>query len=220
MSGLILNSVTEREKFDIARMALQSANRDVPGFNVNAFKLTQGFLRLEALSVVGTTQFRFNLLVNQAPLTNNEQRLNLQDSFIMSSLGITIAKKTSATDSKFIPLTYPDPLELTNAAEYMGLYNGSLQVSVNNNVLIPAWEVLQHYNAPITQAQAGPPVQVNSSKLISDSFIPVEPNIVLVGTKNNEIVLNLKEPFTTVDSNTYIQLNIRGILAQNSTNVA
>lgn len=215
----IINSVTEREKFSIAQMALQQANTGVPGFNVKNYKLTQSFLRLEALSVSNSAQYRFPVLINQQPITNNEQRLNLQDSFIVSAMSMTIAKKTSATDTAFIPLTYNSPA-LTNAAQYAKLYNGVFTLSVNNNVLIPAWEMMQHYIAPRTQADAGPPELENSISFATDSFVPVEPNIVLVGTKNNELVLNLKEALTAVDANTYIQITLRGILAQNSTNVA
>ena len=215
----IINSVTEREKFQIAELALASANRGVQGFNPKAHKLTQSFLLLEQLTNTTSAQYRFPVLINQQPITNNEQRLNLQDSFIVSSMSVRLAKKSGATDTAFIPLTYNSPA-LTNAAQYAKLYNGIFSLAVNNNVLIPAQTIMQHYNAPRTQADAGPPIVENSVNFAIDSFVPVEPNIVLVGTKNNELSINLKEAFSAVDANTYIQIELRGILAQNSTNVA
>jgi len=213
--GLIINNINAREVFRNAQMALINANASVPGFDVSVFKLTQGFLRLEQLAVTNRTQYVFPVLINQEPKTNNEQRLNLQDSFVIAEIGVFLCKKAAEGDTAFVSQTYPNPTVFTTGApELTKLYNGQLEISVNNNVLLPAWDIDRHYNAPRTQT---PTV---SNNLSVDGFYPMEPNIILVGSKNNRLVLTLGEAFDTVDPFTYIQLYFRGVLAQNSTNVS
>lgn len=220
----IINNINARENFNNAQMALIRANQNVPGFDVSAYKLTQGYLRLEQQLVTNSARYAFPVLNTQQPLTNNEQRLNLQDSFIISEVAIFLAKKASATDTAFAPQSFPDPLIFTtSAAQALKVYNGNLSIMVNNNVLLPGWDVQRHYLAPQTQTKALPVTDsatVNQRDGSTDGFYPMEPNIILVGSKNNEIVLNLKEALTTVGTFEYIQLVFRGILAQNSTNVS
>lgn len=205
-------------------MALINANRDNPLFDVRNYKLTQSFLRLEQQLVTNSARYAFPVLNTQQPLTNNEQRLNLQDSFIISEVGIFLIKKASATDTAALPQSYPDPLIFTTgAAQALKVYNGVKSIAVNNNILVPSWDVQRHYFAPQTQTKALPVTDsptVNQKDGSTDGFYPMEPNIILVGSKNNEIVVNLKESLTTVDAFTYLQIVYRGILAQNSTNVS
>jgi len=220
-----VNNVTARENFNNARAALIQANINTPGFDIRNFKLTQSFLRLEQLLTLTNTQLRFPVLVTEQPITNNEQRLNLQDSFVISAVRFSLVAKASAVDTAFIAQTYPDPtIFTTGAAALRAVYNAVFNLSVNNNMLIPAWPLDQHYLAPQTQSQAAIPdvsgALVNQKDNSTDGFIPCEPNIILVGTKNNELVVNLKNALTAVDANTYLQCELYGILAQNSTSIA
>lgn len=220
-----MNNIQGRMNYENAQIALIKANANVPHFDVSAYKLTQSYLRMEAAAAVGPTTYNFLPLINQTPVNNTEQRLNLQDSFVISEIGVFLGLASGATDSSFIPQTFPDPLIfVTGAGQLKKLYSGQLKFSVNNNVLLPAWDVLRHYNAGQTQtsvAAATPPpnAQVNQ-KTGDDGFYPMEPNLILVGSKNNQIQLTLPEGFTTVDSNTRIILMLRGILVQNSTVVS
>ncbi len=217
----IISNINERLIFDNARLALINANQDNPNFDVRNYKLTQSFLRLEQQLVINSSTYRFPLLINEVPLTNNEQRLNLQDSFIVSAIGIQLAIKSSATDTAFISQTYPDPVIFPlGAAAMRAIYNGSLTLSVNNNRLLTAWPLDRHYLAPQTQTQAGPPAFVNQKDAATDGIVPMEPNIVLVGTKNNELAINLKSALTAVDPLAFLQVKLYGILAQNSTSIA
>jgi hypothetical protein len=145
----------------------------------------------------------------------------LQDAFVVSAIGIYLALKSSATDTAFISQTYPDPsIFTTGAAALRAVYNGDLRLAVNNNVLLTAWPLDRHYLAPQTQTQAGPPAVINQKDMSTDGIIPCEPNIVLVGTKNNELTVNLRSALSAVDNNTYLQIKLFGILAQNSTSIA
>lgn len=226
MSNVISN-IGARMDFENAQMALIRANPGVPNFDVNAYKITQSFLRLEATAVVGQTQYNFLPLINQAPILGSEQRLNLQDSFVISQIGFFLGLAASSADTEFIPQSYPDPLLFPlGAADLRRVYNGgSVNITVNNNVLVPNWDLTRHYMVPETQsdiaAGAPPPsARLNQIDLATDGFYPMEPNIILVGAKNNQITVNLKEGLPAVDANTRLILILRGMLVQNSTVVS
>lgn len=216
-------NINERQIFEQAQLSLASAFQDTPGFDVRNYKLTQSYLRSEVALVAGQSQYRFNLLVNQSqPIPfNTERRLNLQDAFVTSAIGFFVAVPGSSVDAEFLPLTYPDPLVFAagTSADAQTLYNGNLVITVNNNVLIPAWDMFRHYYVPQTQAQAGPPAIKNQQSGL-DGFYPMEPNIVFVGSKNNQVVLDLPAGLATVQANSRAILWLRGILAQNSTVVS
>lgn len=208
--------------FNNAVKALVKANNGK--INWKEYKLTQSFLRLEQPLATGTTNYNFRVLVNDAnpQVFNTEQRLNLQDTFIPSEIGFFIGLPSSSTDDTFKLLSYPSPFLLTNDAQYFRLYNGVLSISVNNNILVPAWDMWRHYDAPQTQQTAalgaGAPMDEFDGKYTS--MYPMEPNVALIGSKNSQIYLTLKNGMTAVDANSRIIILMRGILAQNSTVVS
>lgn len=222
-----LNNLNEREVFANSVAALQRAFSDTPGFDARNYKLTQSFLRVEQAIVAGITQYRFPVLVTETnpSLFNTEKRLNLQDSFMVSSVFIGLGAPGSATATNWIPLTYPDPtvFTTTTAADALTLYSGSFEIKVNNDVLVPDWDIWRHYYAPNRQAAAAiadvSPAYVNEQSGL-DGWFPMEPNIVFVGAKNTKLTINLPSGITTALANSRIVLAVRGILAQNTTVVS
>jgi len=221
-----MNNTEARMTFENAKRALyKTFNPDNrPGFNVEKFKLTQSFLRLEQPTVVGQTLYTFPILINQPNPTifNTEQRLNLQDSFVVNELGFYQALPSSSTDTTFKLLTYVSPFLFVNDAQHQIFYNGKLSITVNNNVIMPAWDTVRHQLAPQTQQTqalgAGAPMDQFDGK--SYAMYPVEPNITLVGSKNYVVNLTLPSGPTAVEANSRIVVILRGILAQNSTVVS
>lgn len=223
MNIVTQNNLNEREVFGNAVNALQFAFQDTPGFDAGAYKLTQSYLRCEQPLVVGATSYKFPVLVTEVnpTLFPTEKRLNLQDSFVISSIGIFLAAPTGATDGAFIPMSYPNPLTFTTttARDAQTIYNGSLEIKVNNNVLVPDWDVWRHYDRPQTQSVAVAPAAADEISGLT-GFFPMEPNVVLVGAKNNKISINLPAGVATIIANTRVVIIYRGILAQNTTVVA
>lgn len=211
-----LNSVSERLIYDNARRAMENA-----GVNVKSARLTQSFLRLEQLLVVGRTSYTFPVMFNQnvPQIFNTEQRLNMNDAFVISSLQMFIAKPASATDGAFKKYTYPNLIVFsTGAAAAYTLYNGILTLQVDNVTFMPAWDLERHLYIPETQQTAAtasgiPMDEYNAS---NDGFYPVEPNIVLAGNQNVQIAITLPAGIATVDANARVGLHFRGILAQNA----
>lgn len=195
------------------------------GLTPNVTKLTQSFLRLENQLVVNKTQIQFPVLINQPNqsgiIFNTEQRLNLQDSFVTASWGIFLSNPVSNVDTTAVLHSYPNPIAFSAAAAAAAetIYNSYMQLAVNNDIILPAWDVSRHRMVPQTQATAafGAGSPLDEIDLSSDSFYPVEPNLILIGSKNSVLNIILPAALTTVDAFERISIVLRGVLAQNST---
>ncbi len=128
------STVGTRLAYEKAKQALANA-----GFNPNQVVLSQSYLRLEVALSTSITNYQFPVLVNDVSSSNTtsfatEQRLNLQDSFVISSLGFFVAAPSSSTAVDFQLATYPNPyiFSTTNAASSLfNWYNSSLTLTVN-----------------------------------------------------------------------------------------
>ena len=198
------------------------------GVTLDTAKLTQSFLRLENQLVTNKTQFQFPILNNQnnasGTIFNTEQRLNQQDSFVVSSWGVFLSKPASATDASFVLHSYPNAQVFTTAnvaAALETIYNSFFQLAVNNDIVLPAIDVARCRMVPQTQfgviitAQTISPI--DQIDLGNDGFFPVEPNLVLIGSKNNVLNLIMPAALAAVETTQRISVILRGVLAQNST---
>lgn len=192
--------------------------------------LSQSYLRFEAALSASTAQYNFDVLVNDNinPNFATQNKLNLQDAFIVSSIGIFIglAASSSVAESKVPLYSYPDRTVFTaaTAANLVGLYSGSLSLTVNQRVLVPSWDLYRHYCAPITQTGYTPTGVTdgdidNSTNFGQDGFFNVEPNMVFVGSKKNQLQINIPAALTAPPANSRVVIICRGLLAQNSTSV-
>jgi len=183
----------------------------------------QSYLRTELALTTTDNVYNFNLLVNEnnpAPF-NTEKRLALQNSFVASEMGIFVASPASTADTNFPLLTYPNTQEFGTPAAMFGLYNGALNITINNVRYMDGWDLWRHYYRPQTQQTAalgaGSPGDQNDGSI--DGWYPLEPNVVFVGSKDNRIQITLPVALTAIDANSRVILMFRGILAQNSTSV-
>ena len=219
------NTVNSRLVFENAKKNLEAAQVDI-----SKAKLTQSFLRLENQLITGKTQFAFPVLNNQPSGTsgvgafNTEQRLNQQDSFVAAMWAIFLSKPSSNTDATFILHTYPNAQIFSTAsvaAAAETIYNSYFQLSVNNDIILPAWDASRHRLVPETQSGVGVTAQtifpIDEIDLGSDGFYPVEPNLVFIGSKNNVLTLILPAALAAVETFQRISVIFRGVLAQNST---
>lgn len=215
-----------------ARLVYEGGLKQVVDANLdpNVVKLTQSDLVLEQQMLVGVSNYSFPVLNNQNgsqgnTIFNTELRLAQQDSFIVSQWGMFLAKPTSALDATFIVQTYPNPQVFTTSgvsAAAETLFNSTAQVKVNNDVVYPAWHLSRHRLVPQTQQaplitgveNAIPYSQIDLS---TDGFYPVEPNLVIIGSKNTVITIGLPAALAAVETFQRTRMHYRGLLAQNST---
>ena len=219
-----MNNIDARMVFDNAHNLLNEAFPGLKGRDIlQVCKLTQSTYRLEQPLVAGTTNYQFPVLANQQVFSNTEKRLNQQDSAVIYSIGLFAGAPASSVDAAFTLDSYPNPIKYAaNAIPLNSLWNGSnLSFTVNNDILLPNWDAWKHFNAPQTQQTAaigaGSPQDEQNGET---GFYPMEPNIIMIGSKNNVINLTLAQGITTVLENSRVIILLRCITAQNSTVVS
>ena len=220
------NQIGARMVFENARALAASQ-----GFGLQSAKCTQSYIRSEVALTTTTAQYTFPVIVSsQTSATQrvNNRLLNLQDLFYISEIGIflTDATATSGTGKLF---TYANPVVFGSGSSYNALYNGSLSVTINNEQVLPAWDVQRHLWIGQTQQNTNFNVASPTSPAVfsldqndgsESGFYPCEPGIILNGAAN--IVCNLTLPAaigTLTASNPAAVVLFRGILIQNATSV-
>jgi len=219
--------IGQREVFNNARRLVDAA-----GLSTSATVLSQSYLRTEVAMSTSTTSYHIPILVNDnqngaTSSYNTSNLLNLQDAFVVSSILIAWGNPTSATDTAWIPQTYPNASvagTVAIATALNGIYSANLQVNINNKQILTGWDALRHYYVPQTQNLTATQLvttAISQADLSENGFYPVEPNLVFVGSKNNQVSLNLPAALSSVPVSGYgrIVILFRGILAQNCTSV-
>jgi hypothetical protein len=211
-----------RLAYEKAKAAVQAA-----GFSIDQAVLSQSYLRSEVLLTTGKTSYQFPILINDnsQPVTNTSQLLNLQDAFYVSQLFIGFAKPSSATSSEFKLNTYPDTTIFSTANTAQSLYsfyNGFLQLTVNNRQIVSAYNISRHMFVGQTQGITNSTAALSTIAQqdgATDGFYPIEPGLVLVGSKQNVLTVNIPQALTAVEANSRAVIIFSGHLAQNVTPV-
>ena len=219
------NGITARLAFDKAREAVRAA-----GYSLGTAVLSQSYLRSEVILSTTQTLYQFPILINDntaGAATNTSRLLNLQDAFYVSELALFVAAPSSATDTTYQLCTYPNSTQFTggSAVALNTLYNGSMSLTINNRQIMPSWDLYRHYSVPMQQQTADADYTTSGINYLdqqsgsSSAFVPVEPGIVLVGSKQNVLNVSIPAALSAVQANSRAILVFRGHLAQNVTPV-
>ena len=216
-----------------ARLVYNNAVRTFNAAGVSTARavLSQSFLRFEIALSTTQTQYTFDTLVNENLNTNfvTQNKLNLQDSFIVSSVGffIGIAASSAATETQ-VPLhTYPDAAKFTTANANNALetvYGGIMTYTVNQRQIVTGWDLYKHKVVPVTQTGTTPTGTAatgiaNSTDFGDNGFFPCEPNLILIGSKKNTLSVQLNGTLAAIQANSRLVCIFQGILGQNCTSV-
>ena len=205
-----------------SRMVFENAKTLVRGlgYSVEHAKLTQSYLRSEVALSTSIANYHIPVLVNDTQNGStrvNEKRLNLQDIFVTTEIAVLIGIGTGTNTAAKL-YTYPNATAFTSATDdnLWSVYNGFLNLTINNEQILPSWDVIRHYFVPQTQQSASTTDQWAAG---SDAFYPVEPGIVMNGAANINFQLTANGAPATVETNSFICILQRGILCQNVTTV-
>lgn len=215
-----------------SRMAYEKAKEAInrAGFSGGQAVLSQGFLRLEVALSTTKTLYQFSILQNDTTntATNTEVRLQLQDAFYVSGMGLYFAKPSSSTDTSFQLCTYPNASIFSTANTASSLYNwynSSLSLTCNNRQIVPNYPLYAHYDVPQQQTTTNADYTTSSinykdqQRGVFSAVAPIEPGWVLVGSKNNVLQVTLPQSMTAVETNSRAVIIFFGHLAQNVTPV-
>lgn len=192
------------------------------GVDATKAVLTQSFLRLEVAATTTSNNYTFSTLQNQQAQFNTEQRLTLQDAFVVSDCGIYWFIPSSSTASDHPLLSWPNPNIFTTsgaAAAAETLYHSQLQLNVNKQLIVPSWDVYRSRLVNQTQLTAATNSPVDQLSGRDDVNFPTEPNWVVIGSRNSIFSILMPNNFAAIQANSRIVLFMRGVLAQNCTSV-
>ena len=212
-----------------ARLVFENAKKFAgeQGYNVSQAVCTQSYVRSEVALATTQTNYRIPVLANDTAAGNpfnTEFRLQLQDVMVVNEIGIFVAAPSSATDATYLLYTNANATVFAaNAGPTSTLYNSYFNVSVNNQVVIPNWDVYRHYFVPFAQNAVGVTAQTvfprDSNDASQNGFYPTEPNFILNGAANIQAFITLPAAMSAVASNSRIVVIWRGIKLQNVTSV-
>ena len=132
----------------------------VNNFNRAGLRATEGTLRLET-ALASSASYTFQINQNQSQVITAIS-LRQGDAFIATSIGLFLKKagtSTSPTDAEQAVAnlhTFPDPTVFTAASEAANLnsiYNSTLQLNINNNILTQSLDTLRYKR--VSTAQQG-----------------------------------------------------------------
>lgn len=234
------SNISARETFTTAKHIFYRAmrNKFAPGPQgdydcqawVDNLKLSQGEIRLEVNLTTTSNSFTFGVTPNQQNTSNvqfaTERRLQLQDSLVVSEYGIFVGQASGNNDTTF-PLNTYGNTQVFAAADAAALdstfySNGWFSLKANNDVIVPYRGLFNHWYKPQTQQTAAlgagsPKDQIRGAE---DGFVTMEPNILLIGSKNYQPEINLAASLASAAANLRCVFIARGVLAQNSTVVS
>lgn len=201
-------------------------------------RLTQSSLLLTKPINANVTTYNFDVLETQTQtLQGDEIRLNLNDEFNITSIGLYLVGSFSAEDgsvqanTKFF--TYaPYQLDVKNSARIQNFWAGTFKIAINNIVYMEKWDTARHYNTQRSQySNFTTPnnAVIDSQNLAKDSMFDTANIITLSGAKKNDLTITLPTAIAgatykfTDDLNVSYNINIDrvacrlfGFLAQNA----
>jgi len=219
----MINQISARLTFENARSFVQSQ-----GYDVSQAVLTQSYVRSEVAISASVTNYRLPIVItdNSSTIFNTMRPVNLQDVHVVSSLFIGLAAPSSSTDTAFPVCSYPSLSAGFSAAQAdaaLTLYNGFLSIQVNNQNVLPSYDILRSYYVPQTQGGVGITAQtvfpVDQWDAADNGFYPIEPNLLLNGGANIVASIVLPAAISTVKADSRIVAIFRTILCQNVTSV-
>lgn len=191
-------------------------------------------LRLEQV-LTTQSQILFNVLVNTGTTLASEIRLNLNDGFVITHIGLKVAKVAAASPTANQVVnkrlySYANPFIFDGAAgdaNIPALYNSQFSFTVNETAYIPSLHTLNFMR--IGDAQEGSQTGVMTGPAYSRQAMDSLPNglyglwetdeILITGTQKIKPVINLPAGFTSTFTEAnevnYAVLLLKGYLLQN-----
>ena len=229
--------MNKRQNYSILKAKYDKVNKG------NA-RITQSSLFLTKPISSSVTSYTFDVLETQTQsLTNDQIRLNLNDEFNITEIGLYLVGYVGKRGEEgFVEntkiFTYsPYHLDYVEAVKLQNFYAGTFKIAINNIVFMEKWDTAKHEFVTRTQinpykvgVDATPVMAVeNSQNLSRDGIYPLANIITLSGAKKNDLTINLptaisSATFPYVDSqavSTSITIDrvgvlLRGFNSQNS----
>jgi len=189
--------------------------------------LTESALRLEQFISATTTRYTFGVLTSEVSpgataVNPTEVRLQTNDNFHIRSIGIYVAVTAASTDTAFRLLSYISDLDVATVAaalSYQNIYNGTLNINVNQVDVLTNYRLSKHVVVPQTQRlTATVSNNYDQIDMQRDGLVPMAPSLMLSGAYTNTITINLPAAVGSAlaSNNSRFVLIFDGLRAQNA----
>lgn len=189
--------------------------------------ITESALRFERFISPTTTQYEFPVISGQSARGANsvlatEVRLELNDNFHIAQIGFYLAVTNNEDDTGFRLQTNPNEVFLTTQAralDYLTIYNGLLNINVNQTDVLTNYRLSKHMVVNQTQRLA-PAINNNFDQFNAedDGLVSLQPSIMLSGAYTNKISISIPAAITEAlpDNNSRMIIIVDGLRAQNA----
>lgn len=214
-----MNIQNFRTKYE---MAVETMNRLAPKgmasgditINRSKLRLTQDLSSTISGSIIFDISGSGTIFTNPVISNRNQIQLVQSDAFFVTGIGLVLAAYTTANgiDEK-IWYTYPNNVVFgTNYIQLFNIYQSTIDIVKSNSNVMTAIDCNQFLKIPELQkglavsANATVNILINDPKYLNDVIVDLEPNLLLNGSDNNQIRLNLPSG-TSYDMSTASQTN-------------
>jgi hypothetical protein len=190
------------------------------------------YLRIEQQIVSGQSQYSFNIK-NDSGVSATENKLDQNDAFVVSKVGIALFKEAVVSGVRTQPGTgvlqyYPnatvfaaeagnlDPAQLEN------FWNSNLEVKVADTVYFDSLWMKPSRTVRTTQQSSA---TNKSEAFLYDGLFDIDPIITFQGSRKNDIVLQLpnfngaQQQYVTANERVFVTLLFWGILITGGSNL-
>lgn len=200
---MIVNVPTDAKRAKLVR-ALEALQ-----INLNDYIIHEHTLRLEKSLVAGNNTYRFQMYQNPGSDRPQEIKLNRNDAFIVTALGLAITKEDTSTNpdnyGNYPLYTFPDPgfflgvpgSGLNEAQCLEVIYNGQISIKTNNTERLVGLSTQHFRYVPERALSSGVPPQYGPS-MEYRGFFEMEPHIILNGQQDNQVELSIGAGDTAV----------------------
>jgi hypothetical protein len=189
MSDKIVLLPSERDRAILTRVREKVAKN-----NISPEKVSPSFLRVAVLLDPSKSTYTFETKKDVGTIVANDRRLDNNDSFVITDLGMMLLAENPATPGVGLLQTYPNNQVFPAVANEITpshlnvLYQGSFQVKVNDTVFVEAIPTNKMLCIRTTQQSAAGNF---SERFGKDGTVELNPDITLNGSQKNQITLNL-----------------------------
>lgn len=174
-------------------------------YRKDGYITSPGYIRVEKAIVNGQTVYTFPVTKDQNSDTVTEEKLDRNDKFMVSHMGLFLMKRLSTKTGGEVLQTYPNIQEFAdNSSTFLGadlevFYNGKISIKVGQTVFVEKMDSRRFRSVEDVQQSSA---STKSSAKENSGFVELTPQILLDGDQKNDITLSAPVHSTALVANT------------------
>jgi hypothetical protein len=190
---------------DRMRAVFERAKKDYAG---QGKIIVPHYIRIEQAIANGRTKYSFQITKDTNSDTVTEQKLDRNDKFLATSIGLFLMKRLSTKTGNEVLYSFPNTKTLTEFADvsttFLGkdletFFNGFLSIKVGQTIYLEKFPTKKFREVGVTQ-QSDATTQNSSTG--DSGFVDLTPQLLLDGDRKTDITLEAPVHSTSLPANT------------------